>query len=205
MRDNFQACVAAEVVQPTLMSQPLPPTPPLVIPPISPPPTPSLVIPPIPPIPPCPPTPSSPPTPLSPDPMKYVLRSYHDEIVQALRRRIKLEQEEKFRYKAKAEYYENLAKGRKEGENLPKKTIEAITRGRLEKCGFSEARMDVVLRGQKRSNKWTTEGMKASLSSISVICLLSFFFYLRSSLSSKSSFPCLVLKCFLSVYYCMKD
>ena len=90
----FQACVAAEVVQPTLLSQPLPPTPPTPppnIPPIPPfrqraPPT---QIPPIPPTPPCPPTP---PTPSSPDPLKYVLRSFHDQIVTELKRKIKLEQ-----------------------------------------------------------------------------------------------------------------
>ena len=205
----FQACVAAEVVQPTLLSQPLPPTPPTPppnIPPIPPfrqraPPT---QIPPIPPsnTPPCPPTP---PTPSSPDPLKYVLRSFHDQIVTELKRKIKLEQEEKFRYKARAEYFENLAKARKEGENLPKKTIEAVTRGQLGACGFSEARMDVTLRGQKRSNKWTIGGMKASLSSISVTCLLSFFFYLRSSLSSKSSFASSVLKYFLNLVICMKS
>ena len=112
--------------------------------------------------PPPPPLPPLPPTPQSPDPLKYVLRSYHDEIVKALKRKIKEEREEKFRFMAKAEYFENMAEARKHAENLPKKTVEAVVRGRLAECGYSEARMDVTLRGQKRSNKWAIEGMKAS-------------------------------------------
>mgnify|MGYP001191377463 CR=1 FL=1 len=148
---KFQACVAAEVAQPPpLLLQTLPPSPPSKTPQTPPP---CLTPPPLPP---------TPPTPQSPDPLKYVLRTYHNEIVQALQRKIKEEREEKFRFKARAEYFESMAEARKHAENLPKKTIDAVVRGRLKECGFSEGRMDVTLKGQKRSRKWTIEGMKAS-------------------------------------------
>ena len=149
-QQKFQACLAAEVAQPPLLLQPLPLSPPSEPPQT---PLPCLTPPPIPPL---------PPTPQSPDPLKYVLRSYHDQIVQTLKRIIKEEREEKFRYKAKAEYFESMAEARKHAENLPKKTTDAIVRGRLAECGFSEGRMDMTLKGQKRSRKWTNEGMKAS-------------------------------------------
>ena len=107
--------------------------------------------------------------------MNYVLRSYHDKIVQSLKNKLREEREEKFRYKARAEYFEAMASARKQGECLPKKTIDSITRGRMGECGFSEARMDVTLRGQKRSNKWTTEGKESNLIIYYILCLLSLF------------------------------